>query len=74
MTVPYVMGKHEDAADVVRVVILWMQFGRSDVNRAVRRILVFYLVSLRNQIDIVHHNVVNLFILLINLIELLKYL
>ena len=74
MTVPYVMGKHEDAADVVRVVILWMQFGRSDVNRAVRGILVFYLVSLRNQIDIVHHNVVNLFILLINLIELLKYL
>ena len=74
MTVPYVMGKHEDAADVVRVVILWMQFGRSDVNRAVRRILVFYLVSLRNQIHIVHHNVVNLFILLINLIKLLKYL
>ena len=63
MTVPYVMRKHEDAADVVRVVIFWMQFGRSDVNRAVRRVLVFYLVSLRNQIDIVHHDVVNLIIL-----------
>lgn len=65
MTDPYVMGKHEDAADVVRVVIFWMQFGRSDMNRAVSRVLVFYLVSLRNQIDIVHHDVVNLFILLL---------
>jgi hypothetical protein len=40
-----VMRKHEDATDVIRVVIFRMQFGRSDVNRAVSRVLVFYSMS-----------------------------
>jgi len=55
-----VMRKHEDATDVVGVVIFWMKFWRSDMNRAVRRVFVFYLMSLRYQVDIVHRDVVNL--------------
>ncbi len=69
----YVMRKHEDATDVVGVVILRMQFWRSDMNRAVFREFVFYLMSLRNQVDIVHRNVVNLYFCYL-FIKLLTYL
>lgn len=58
------MGEHENATDVVGIVILRVELGRGEMNRPIVGVVVLYFMSLRNQIDIVHHDVVNLYFVL----------